>query len=103
MIAANDGVPAHCRINGVIPAEVGFQINLPVAWNGRLYMYGNGGYAGEDAEAPLEQKSRNTALSNGFATVRTDTGHLAAKEPLGTFAVDYARLSIMAIAPCMRR
>ena len=87
-IAAKDGVPEHCRINGVIPKEIGFQINLPTAWNGRLYMYGNGGYAGEDAEAPNEQKSRDAALSNGFATARTDTGHLAAKEPLGTFAVD---------------
>jgi feruloyl esterase len=92
MIAANDSVPAHCRINGVIPTEVGFHINLPVAWNGRLYMYGNGGYAGEDAEAPNEQKSRDTALSNGFATARTDTGHLASKEPLGTFAVDHTKV-----------
>ncbi|MET0278499.1 MAG: tannase/feruloyl esterase family alpha/beta hydrolase, partial [Pseudorhodoplanes sp.] len=88
LVPAKDDVPEHCRINGVIPAEVGFQINLPTAWNGRLYMYGNGGYAGEDAEAPLEQRSRGTALAHGFATVRTDTGHLAAKEPLGTFAVN---------------
>jgi feruloyl esterase len=92
MIAANGSVPAHCRINGFIPTEVGFQINLPVAWNGRLYMYGNGGFAGEDAEAPNEKKPRDTALSNGFATVRTDTGHLASKEPLGTFAVDHAKV-----------
>ena len=87
LVAAKDEVPAYCKINGIIPAEIGFQINLPIAWNGRLYMYGNGGFAGEDAEAPLERRSRDTALSNGFATARTDTGHLDAKEPLGTFAV----------------
>ena len=88
LVPAADGIPEHCRINGTIPGEIGFQINLPSAWNGRLYMYGNGGYAGEDPEAPLEQKSRATALAHGFATARTDTGHLAAKEPLGTFAVN---------------
>jgi hypothetical protein len=92
LIAAKDGVPEHCRVNGVIPQEIGFQFNFPVAWNGRLYMYGNGGYAGEDAEAPREQDSRNIALRNGFATARTDTGHLASKEPLGTFAVDHNKV-----------
>lgn len=88
LMAASGNVPAHCRLNGVIPNEIGFQINLPVAWNGRLYMYGNGGYAGEDAESDPEKVSRNTALENGFATARTDTGHLASKEPLATFAVN---------------
>src|SRR3954463_3805752 len=88
LIATSGNVPAHCRLDGVIPNEIGFQINLPVAWNGRLYMYGNGGYAGEDAESEPEKASRNAALENGFATARTDTGHLASKEPLATFAVD---------------
>jgi feruloyl esterase len=92
LVAAKDGVPEHCRINGVIPQEVGFQLNFPIAWNGRLYMYGNGGYAGEDAESPREQDSRNIALRDGFATARTDTGHLASKEPLGTFAVNHAKV-----------
>src|SRR5690349_6268882 len=31
LIAAKDGVPEHCRINGLIPQEVGFQFNFPVA------------------------------------------------------------------------
>jgi len=88
LIPAKDGVPEHCQINGIIPKEIGFQFNFPLAWNGRVYMYGNGGYAGEDAESPREQASRDVALKNGFATARTDTGHLASKEPLGTFAVD---------------
>ena len=88
VIPASSGSPEHCRLNGVIPTEIGFQINLPMAWNGRIYMYGNGGYAGEDPEAPREQASRQSGLANGFVTARTDTGHLAAKEPLGTFAVN---------------
>lgn len=90
LIAAAAGVPEHCRISGTIPAEIGFEINLPTQWNGRLWMYGNGGFAGEDANAPNEAASRASGLAKGFATTRTDTGHLSAKEPLASFG--YNRL-----------
>lgn len=86
LIPATGETPAHCRLDGFLPTEIGFQINLPLNWNGRLYMYGNGGYAGEDAEAPAQQRNRDRALAKGFATARTDTGHLASKAPLATFA-----------------
>ena len=90
LIAASGTTPEHCRIRGTIPAEIGFDINLPTHWNGRLWMYGNGGFAGEDADSPNEAGSRAAGLINGFATVRTDTGHLSSKEPLATFG--YNRL-----------
>lgn len=90
LIAASVAAPEHCRIRGTIPAEITFDINLPTKWNGRLWMYGNGGFAGEDPDAVKENDSRNAGLSNGFATVRTDTGHRDAKEPLASFA--YQRL-----------
>lgn len=86
LLPASGNVPEHCRITGTIPAEIGFEINLPTQWNGRLWMYGNGGFAGEDANAPREVESRHAGLSKGFATARTDTGHLDAKEPLASFA-----------------
>ena len=86
LIAGSAAAPEHCRITGTIPAEIGFEINLPTQWNGRLWMYGNGGFAGEDANAPKEVDSRHAGLSKGFATARTDTGHLDAKEPLASFA-----------------
>jgi len=86
VVPADEGVPAHCRVKGNIPAEIGFEVNLPLQWNGRLFMFGNGGFAGEDAEAPGEVEGRVAGLRAGFATARTDTGHLASKEPLGTFA-----------------
>jgi len=91
-VPATAQVPEHCRIDGVLKSGAGFQVNLPMAWNGRLYMYGNGGFAGEDAEAPHEQASRDRGLANGFATARTDTGHLAASEPLASFARDRRKL-----------
>jgi feruloyl esterase len=88
LIAATATAPEHCRIRGTIPAEIGFDINLPTKWNGRLWMYGNGGFAGEDADSAKEAESRGAGLAKGFATVRTDTGHLASKEPLATFALN---------------
>jgi feruloyl esterase len=85
VVRAGD-IPEHCQIAGFLPTEIGFEVNLPLAWNGRLYMYGNGGYAGEDSAAPYIQPKRDNALANGFATAWTDTGHRASLQPAGTFA-----------------
>ena len=85
-IAATDATPAHCRVNGVIPSEVRFEVNLPLQWNGRLYMYGNGGLAGTPAIDPGKQAQRDLALAHGFATAYTDTGHDKRVHSGGTFA-----------------
>src|SRR5688572_15452957 len=47
VVPAAGDVPEHCRITGQVLPQVQFELNLPVNWNGRLYMFGNGGYAGE--------------------------------------------------------
>ena len=44
------GLPAFCRVHGVVsPVEgshVGFEVWLPEAeWNGKIEMLGNGGYS----------------------------------------------------------
>lgn len=85
-IAGSGGVPAHCRIDGAVPSEVRFEVNLPLDWNGRLYMFGNGGLAGTPAIDPGKQASRDQALARGFATAYTDTGHDKRVETGGTFA-----------------
>ena len=97
VIAAADGVPEHCRVNGVMAPEIRFQVNLPVVWNRRFYMNGNGGFAGESPETPGRSALRAAALRHGFVTATTNTGHDATQEPLATFAersyqklVDYA-------------
>ena len=41
--------PAHCRVSGMLSPEIAFEVNLPAKWNGRFYMIGNGGLAGESA------------------------------------------------------
>ncbi len=96
-LPAADGVPAHCRVDGVIAPEIRFEVNLPAAWNGRFYMIGNGGLAGQEADEPRNASARADALAHGFAMASTDTGHDAQKERGGSFvlgnpqkAIDYA-------------
>ena len=89
---AGGPVPQFCRVLGQILPEVRFELSLPAQWNGRLYMFGNGGFAGEALDAPARVGIRNAALQRGFAVVQTNTGHDAAVEPLGTFAVDSQKL-----------
>ena len=86
LIAADNNIPEHCRLSGLVQEEIRFEVNLPTEWNGRLYMYGNGGLAGTPADDPGKQASRNRALATHFATAYTDTGHDRRVEPGGTFA-----------------
>jgi feruloyl esterase len=88
LIPADGAVPEHCRVSGVIPPEIRFELNLPTPWNGRFYMHGNGGYAGTPPEDLKRQFLSNRPLEHGFATAYTDTGHDNRVEPLGTFAHD---------------
>ncbi len=91
VVPALQRIPEHCRIAGLILPEIRFELNLPADWNGRLYMFGNGGYAGEAFDAPQRLARRDLALAEGFAVVATNTGHDAATEPLATFAVSYQK------------
>ena len=88
LIEASEDAPEHCRVLGVIPPQIRFSVDLPTAWNRRLYMYGNGGYAGTSPDAPNRIRASRHALSRGFATTYTDTGHDRHVEPLGSFALN---------------
>ena len=97
MIPMSAGAPAHCRISGLLSPEIAFEVSLPSAWNGRFYMIGNGGHAGEALDDAGRVAQRNAALQLGFAFAQTNTGHDSRKEPGGTFvlsnpqkAIDYA-------------
>jgi len=96
-IPAGGGAPAHCRVTGLLSPEIAFEVSLPAKWNGRFYMIGNGGHAGEAMDDPGRIAQRNSALQLGFAFAQTNTGHDARKEPGGSFvlsnpqkAIDYA-------------
>jgi hypothetical protein len=85
-IPADGSVPAHCRVDGTIDPEITFQVNLPVAWNGRYYMVGNGGAAGQQPDS--QAAARAQALEHGFVMGATDTGHDVGEEPGYTFGLD---------------
>ena len=109
IVQASSDAPEHCRVSGLIQPEVRFEVSLPTAWNGRLYMFGNGGYAGEALDAPARVATTRGALTRGFATAQTNTGHDAASEPLGTFAsspqkfLDYAYRGVHVTALTAKR
>jgi feruloyl esterase len=96
-VRVNGSVPANCRVSGVLSPEIAFEVSLPSRWNGRFYMIGNGGHAGEALDDANRVSQRNTALQHGFAVAQTNTGHDSRKEPGATFvmsnpqkAIDYA-------------
>lgn len=68
-------VAPFCRVAGVSqPASgsrIGFEVWLPKQnWNGRLKMFGNGGYS---SAMPYAEMAAH--LKEGYAVVATDTGH----------------------------
>src|ERR1700730_13646428 len=75
VIPANAAVPAHCRVTGLLSPEIAFEVSLPSKWNGRFYMIGNGGHAGEALDDAARVAQRNQALQLDFAFAQTNTGH----------------------------
>jgi len=88
IVRASDAAPEHCRVDLLVQPDINIEVNLPTEWNGRLYMFGNGGFAGESFETTGRAANRARGLKAGFATAATDTGHSAQREPGGTFAVN---------------
>jgi hypothetical protein len=96
-VVATDSTPGFCVVRGTLAPEISFEVSLPDKWNGRFYMIGNGGHAGESLEDPSRTSQRTAALQNGFAVAQTNTGHDSRKEPGASFvmsnpqkAIDYA-------------
>ncbi len=91
-IPASAGAPEHCRVSLMAQPELNMEVNLPSAWNGRLYMFGNGGWAGEAFDTAGRAASRAKGLKAGFVTAATDTGHSAALEAGASFALNRQKL-----------
>jgi len=92
LIPASSAAPEYCRVSLMVAPEINIQVSLPTAWNGRLYMFGNGGWAGESFEAPNRLVARDRGVVAGFVTAATDTGHSAALEPGASFATNRQKL-----------
>lgn len=93
-VPATAAAPEFCRVSGILGPEIAFEVSLPARWNGRFYMIGNGGHAGEALDSPYRVMQRNEALRFGFAVAQTDTGHDARKEPGATFVLSNPRKAI---------
>ena len=92
VVTATDAAPEHCRVRIFIQPALNIEVKLPTAWNERLYMFGNGGWAGESFEAPGRMATAARGLKAGFVTASTDTGHSAAVEPGASFALNRQEL-----------
>jgi hypothetical protein len=103
VIPASENAPEHCRVSLMVPPEINIEVNLPTAWNGRLYMFGNGGWAGESFEAPGRVANRAHGLKAGFVTAATDTGHSAASEPAPALPSIGRSCLILVSGRCMSR
>src|SRR5438477_4843890 len=62
LVAAAANLPEHCDVRGVIWPEARFALKLPVNWNNRFQMVGNGGWAGTISLAAVD-----TAVRAGYA------------------------------------
>jgi feruloyl esterase len=97
LAVAGKPVPAHCQVLGrMFPRTgadgkayaIGFELRLPVAWNGRFFYQANGGLDGSVVTAtgpvggggPLDN-----ALNQGFAVLSSDAGH---PSPTPDFGID---------------
>lgn len=92
-LPASQGGPAsttapHCLVEGMINQRtgaggvsygIGFELALPVDWNGRYLLQGGGGLNGSirPAIGPVAA-GRSNALARGFAVASHDSGHQGA-------------------------
>ena len=62
---------AFCRVQGVAPASIRFEVWLPVSgWNGRMLGAGNGAMAGA-----IPYPALRGGVESGYAAVGSDLGH----------------------------
>ncbi|GJJ04378.1 hypothetical protein RugamoR64_49160 [Duganella rhizosphaerae] len=96
LTVADKPVPAHCLVKGsmyqrVGPVDgqnyaIGFEMRLPVDWNGRFFFQANGGLDGAVLTATGEVGGGGQldhALNQGFAVISSDAGHGAATPLFG--------------------
>src|SRR5690348_13686179 len=89
VVPAAANIPAHCRVAAVLTpsadSHIEIEVRLPEkGWNGKFEAVGNGGWAGSISVGPMA-----AALSEGYATASTDTGHNAKETPGASFALGH--------------
>jgi len=84
-VPAGASIPAHCLVTGsILPVDraapnIGFQVSLPVAWNGKAAFLGGSGFDGMITDttgtAPGGAPGTLSPLARGYAVFGSDGGH----------------------------
>ncbi len=95
LTVAGVAVGEHCRVTGrmyerVSPVDgqryaIGFEMRLPMNWNGRFFHQTNGGTDGNIGTASGGiggGGSMSNGLNQGFAVLSSDAGHTSSQNPL---------------------
>ena len=88
----DNAVPEHCLVKGRMHERkgsdgrdyaIGFEMRLPIAWNGRFFYQGNGGLDGAVVPAlgALGGGPLTGALMQDFAVISSDAGHSGPQTP----------------------
>lgn len=96
---AGQSIDAHCLLTGHMfervspvdgqPYAIGFEMRLPLNWNGRFFYQANGGIDGFVVPATGDTSGGGpltSALLQGFAVISSDAGHGATQIPF--FGID---------------
>ena len=113
-------MPEHCLVQGTLhariskvdgrPYAIGFEMRLPVQWNGRFFYQANGGIDGAVATAfgvDSGGAPTSNALARGFAVMSSDAGHPRAYG--ATFGwdpqarLDYGYQAVGSLTPLAKR
>ena len=119
LTVAGKPVPTHCQVRGKMferigtvdgqPYAIGFEMRLPINWNGRFFYQANGGVDGNIGTAagpvggggPLDN-----ALNMGFAVISSDAGHPAPTPFFGIdpqARLDYGYQAVAKLTPMAKR
>jgi feruloyl esterase len=117
---AGKPIAEHCLIQGNMNQRVssvdgktyaiGFEMRLPLAWNGRFFYQANGGLDGNVLTATGEIGGggpTNDALNMGFAVISSDAGHSASQNPLFGLdpqaRIDYGYNAVATLTPMAKQ
>ncbi|REE22843.1 feruloyl esterase [Paraburkholderia sp. BL27I4N3] len=117
---AGKPIAEHCLIQGRMNQRVssvdgktyaiGFEMRLPIAWNGRFFYQANGGLDGNVVTATGEIGGggpTSDALNMGFAVISSDAGHSSAQNPLFGLdpqaRIDYGYNAVATLTPMAKQ
>jgi len=120
LTVAGKPIAEHCLVRGQMNRRVsvvdgktyaiGFEMRLPVAWNGRFFYQANGGLDGNVVAATGEIGGGgplNNALNMGFAVISSDAGHTSSQNPLFSLdpqaRIDYGYNAVATLTPMAKQ